>query len=184
MKRFGFVDTPFSCMNHHGSIVYPHSFIDHRHINDAHIHWQEAGREFKLLCKNNDPMPGLLPHVRNGSICCALFKPLFIRGAGHVSLVQVVSSTCDSVEENHSRMVEMCGELPRISLSDHVNIMCSDTEVTFTDNHPMFQMLFDRFGSLKTANKRAIINMRGGVVLCRISAEVALLPYHHASHSS
>jgi len=36
--------------------------------------------------------------------------------------------------------------------------------VEICNNHPMFQFLFDEYGNLLTANKRAMYNMKGGCV--------------------
>jgi len=33
--------------------------------------------------------------------------------------------------------------------------------VEICNNHPMFQFLFDEFGNLLTANKRAMFNLKG-----------------------
>lgn len=57
-------------------------------------------------------------------------------------VVQVVHQIATHVEDTNHRLVEMC------------------------NNHPMFQFLFDEHGRLLTANKRAIMNMRGKPSAC------------------
>jgi len=54
--------------------------------------------------------------------------------------LQVTQQSLTEIEEDHPRMVEIC------------------------NNHPMFQFLFDEYGNLLTANKRAMYNMKGGCV--------------------
>ena len=97
-------------------------------------------KEINLVVKSDRPAPGLLSLAKGNSVLKALFKPLLVSVSGaerSVCLVQIVSSSSGDAEDNHLRMVEMC------------------------DNHPMFQFLFDVNGNLLTANKRAMVNMRG-----------------------
>lgn len=100
----------------------------HFSIIKTPLYVQVEGREFTILCKSDRPAPGLLPLAKGNACVTALFKPILIKdtvasSSRHVSLVQIVSSTSADAEDNHLRMVEMCGKSALIFFFHHQSDM-------------------------------------------------------------